>query len=116
MELQCAVQNYDWGKLGKDSEVARLAAVCNNSLTIEDSKPYAELWMGTHVNGPSFVPERDESLLGYLSHNLDSLGGGAQKEFGDDLPFLFKVLSVRKALSIQAHPNKVSIITGYKLN
>lgn len=24
---------------------------------------------------------------------------------GDDLPFLFKVLSVRKALSIQAHPD-----------
>ena len=26
--------------------------------------------------------------------------------YGDKLPFLFKVLSIRKALSIQAHPNK----------
>lgn len=26
--------------------------------------------------------------------------------YGQRLPFLFKVLSIRKALSIQAHPNK----------
>lgn len=28
------------------------------------------------------------------------------KRYGNKLPFLFKVLSIRKALSIQAHPNK----------
>lgn len=28
------------------------------------------------------------------------------EHFGEKLPFLFKVLSIRKALSIQAHPNK----------
>ncbi|KAL8816622.1 MAG: hypothetical protein Q9223_004397 [Gallowayella weberi] len=28
------------------------------------------------------------------------------QKYGDKLPFLFKVLSIRKALSIQAHPNK----------
>ena len=27
-------------------------------------------------------------------------------KYGQRLPFLFKVLSIRKALSIQAHPNK----------
>ena len=31
---------------------------------------------------------------------------GISKRFGEKLPFLFKVLSIRKALSIQAHPNK----------
>ena len=28
------------------------------------------------------------------------------ERYGEKLPFLFKVLSIRKALSIQAHPNK----------
>lgn len=28
------------------------------------------------------------------------------RQYGGKLPFLFKVLSIRKALSIQAHPNK----------
>lgn len=28
------------------------------------------------------------------------------ERYGGKLPFLFKVLSIRKALSIQAHPNK----------
>lgn len=28
------------------------------------------------------------------------------KRYGGKLPFLFKVLSIAKALSIQAHPNK----------
>lgn len=28
------------------------------------------------------------------------------RRYGGRLPFLFKVLSIRKALSIQAHPNK----------
>lgn len=109
MELQCSVQNYDWGKLGYDSEVARLAAICSKSVTIDESKPYSELWMGTHVNGPSFVVDTDESLSVWLQRNMDSLGSDVRKEFGDQLPFLFKVLSVRKALSIQAHPNKVSL-------
>ena len=28
------------------------------------------------------------------------------ERYGEKLPFLFKVLSIAKALSIQAHPNK----------
>ena len=34
------------------------------------------------------------------------LGQDSRQKFGDNLPFLFKVLSVNKALSIQAHPDK----------
>lgn len=108
MELQCSIQNYAWGKVGHDSEVARLATVCNKSLVIDENKPYAELWMGTHVSGPSYMVETDETLAIWLQRNLDSLGPNVRNEFGNDLPFLFKVLSVQKALSIQAHPNKVN--------
>lgn len=34
------------------------------------------------------------------------LSPAISKKYGSKLPFLFKVLSINKALSIQAHPNK----------
>lgn len=34
------------------------------------------------------------------------MGNDVVKKYGEKLPFLFKVLSAQKALSIQAHPNK----------
>ncbi|KAJ2947417.1 hypothetical protein O0L34_g17196 [Tuta absoluta] len=106
MELKCKVQNYDWGKLGKESIVAKLIASAYPEETIDECKPYAELWVGTHPNGPSLIIDRDVLLSEYLKDNLDAIGPAVRKQFGVAVPFLLKVLSVRKALSIQAHPNK----------
>ncbi|XP_045496465.1 mannose-6-phosphate isomerase [Colias croceus] len=106
MELQCKIQNYDWGKLGLDSTVAKLVANADPSITIDPTKPYAELWMGTHPNGPSLIIERDVYLSEYLKNNLDAIGPDVRKKFDVSVPFLLKILSVRKALSIQAHPSK----------
>ncbi|XP_022113544.2 mannose-6-phosphate isomerase [Pieris rapae] len=106
MELQCKVQNYEWGKLGQNSTVARLVASADSSVSIDNGKPYAELWMGTHPNGPSIIIERDIPLSEYLKTNLDAVGPDVRKKFNVLVPFLLKVLSVRKALSIQAHPTK----------
>ncbi|XP_072929270.1 mannose-6-phosphate isomerase [Epargyreus clarus] len=106
MELKCKVQNYDWGKLGHDSKVATLIKSGQPDVTIESDKPYAELWMGTHPNGPAHIIERGISLSEYLKDNVDAVGPDVRKKFGVTVPFLLKVLSIRKALSIQAHPNK----------
>ncbi|KAK9927843.1 hypothetical protein M0R45_025009 [Rubus argutus] len=109
--LRCSVQNYDWGKRGPDSEVARLYA-SNSDSEIDPEKPYAEFWMGTHESGPSFLIHQDlnglsSSLKHWVSTNPNQLlGHKVVQKWGSDLPFLFKVLSVRKALSIQAHPDK----------
>ena len=64
--------------------------------------------MGTHPNGPSKVLVEEEELLlsQWIDANLDVLGDKVKETFDGKLPFLFKVLSVNKALSIQAHPNK----------
>ncbi|XP_042477203.1 mannose-6-phosphate isomerase 1-like [Macadamia integrifolia] len=119
VRLSCSVQNYDWGRIGEDSEVARLFSL-NSGLHIEPSKPYAELWMGSHESGPSFVVENGEpdggssgfesvslkTLKLWISENPSVLGDKVVKKWGTNLPFLFKVLSVAKALSIQAHPDK----------
>lgn len=106
MELVCAVQQYAWGVKGKRSSVAQLAKAMQPSLAIDEEKPYAELWMGTHPNGPSVIKEGGEALSSYISQHPDCLGSTVTAKFGQQLPFLFKVLSVNQALSIQAHPNK----------
>ncbi|KAH0548775.1 mannose-6-phosphate isomerase [Cotesia glomerata] len=117
MELECAVQNYDWGKKGMASSVAQLIKSSSPELNIEQDKPYAELWMGTHVNGPSFIKGTKESLADYITKDSNShvLGDKVKEVFGNTLPFLFKVLSIDKALSIQAHPAKAHAEDLHKL-
>lgn len=110
--INCGYQNYDWGKLGSLSAVARFAAASDRSVSIDESKPYAELWMGTHPSVPSVaasgpyqgIPLR--TLVG--EHPQQLLGEKVIEKFHSDaeLPFLFKVLSIEKVLSIQAHPDK----------
>ncbi len=62
--------------------------------------------MGTHPSNPSKDVETGRDLLDLLRDNQALLGSTAAAKFGRTLPFLFKVLSINKALSIQAHPNK----------
>ncbi|KAG8659735.1 mannose-6-phosphate isomerase 1 [Manihot esculenta] len=116
LRLRCSVQKYDWGKTGTDSQVARLFSL-NSGSKIEVDRPYAELWMGTHESGPSFLLDAGMengasigsqciTLKEWIAKNPNVLGDKVFNKWGSDLPFLFKVLSVAKALSIQAHPDK----------
>lgn len=101
MEILGDVKNYDWGKLGQESEVVKLAQLNDDSFVVDDEKPYSELWMGDHVSGPSKLKATGESLFDFIQKDTKANIGGQPK-----LPFLLKVLSIRKALSIQVHPNK----------
>nr|XP_027075323.1 mannose-6-phosphate isomerase 1-like [Coffea arabica] len=116
LRLRCSVKSYDWGRIGRESSVARLYER-NCKAEAEDGKPYAEFWMGTHDSGPSYVaPETATaaaaekellSLKDLIEKNPRAfLGDKVYDRWGPNLPFLFKVLSIAKALSIQAHPNK----------
>ena len=59
--------------------------------------------MGTHPTLPSkLLQGGGETLLEHLRKEPELLGDRGL----DDLPFLFKVLAIRKALSIQSHPDK----------
>ena len=108
MELKCAVQTYNWGKHGMDSIVATLMKSANADFVVDERKTYAELWMGTHENGPSRLKDTDVSLQKYIQENTKVLGSDTLRMFGSNLPFLFKILSIHKALSIQVHPDKVN--------
>ncbi|KAH8999542.1 mannose-6-phosphate isomerase, partial [Lactarius akahatsu] len=104
------VQQYDWGKLGSASKVAVFAQSAGLSdFRVDETKPYAELWMGTHPKSPSFISASGETLASYLSKNHSLIGEKVIQKFGaadGNLPFLFKVLAIEKALSIQSHPDK----------
>lgn len=107
--LSCVVQQYAWGKKGSSSEVARLLASSDPLVQIEEDKPYAELWMGTHPRGDAKILDNripQKTLGQWIAANPDGLGSKVKARFQGTLPFLFKVLSVETALSIQAHPNK----------
>lgn len=107
--LKCAIQNYVWGKVGNNSEVARLSQSGNPDFKLHQDVPYAELWMGTHPNGPSKIhlDGLEKDLGEWISEHPEQLGKEVNEYFKGELPFLFKVLSVRTSLSIQAHPNKI---------
>jgi mannose-6-phosphate isomerase len=89
-------QNYAWGQLGLDSAVGRLI---QQNESIDPNKPYAELWLGTHVSGPSQIQKggSTEPLSEFLKIN--------EPGYQEGLPYLLKVLSIKSALSIQAHPD-----------
>lgn len=104
LALQCPAQNYAWGRPAEKSEVAQLAKA--NGVNIDESKPFAELWMGTHPSGPATIAGTSTTLSAWLKKHPEALGEPVARRFGADLPYLFKVLSVQTALSIQSHPDK----------
>lgn len=63
-----------------------------------------QLWMGVHPNGPSRLVSNGKLLSEKIAESKSLL---ADHE-GGSLQFLFKVLSVNKALSVQSHPDKVN--------
>ena len=62
--------------------------------------------MGTHPSNPSKDLTTGRSLLDLVQDNQALMSSSISKRYNQKLPFLFKVLSISKALSIQAHPNK----------
>jgi mannose-6-phosphate isomerase len=108
LRLEGAVQHYHWG--GRDF-IPRLLGIPN-----PQRRPFAELWIGTHPQAPSMA-----SIAG-ASRPLDQviaeapeacLGRAACAQFGEKLPFLFKVLDVDMMLSIQVHPNRAQAQEGF---
>jgi mannose-6-phosphate isomerase len=104
-------QDYLWGKIGPDSRVFQLM---NPYCGLDSTRPWAELWVGTHEKAPAQLPQGDGEDGALTLDELvrrypnDIVGDRVAAKFGPnvDLTFLFKVLSVDRPLSVQAHPNK----------
>lgn len=81
--LTCHVKDYDWG--GDASCLVARYATSGGHAPPPAGRPFAELWVGSHRSGAA--RKTDGTDIGHLN-----------------LPYLLKVLSINKALSIQVHP------------
>lgn len=94
------IQDYEWGS---KEAIGYLFGLSN-----PNNKPMAEIWMGAHPKASSaiMVEGQQLSLNTYINaHKEEVVGRQTYQRFGE-LPYLFKVLSAGKALSIQVHPSK----------
>ncbi len=108
-KLQNMVQHYAWGSA---EYIPELLGVPNH-----EHRPFAELWMGSHIKAPSLVVVNGNetlSLRELIARSPDAvLGKKSVKTFGTELPFLFKALAAASPLSIQAHPTKQQALEGF---
>ena len=105
-QLKGCIQPYVWG--GKHY-IANLLNVTNTQ------EPYAEYWLGTHTSASSqlLIANGEISLLDFLHKNPTALGTQSRQLFGDNLPYLLKILDVANPLSIQLHPTKEQAEIGF---
>ncbi len=107
LRLDSAVQHYAWGSATHLPELLGVEA---------DGRPFAELWMGAHPAAPSAVrgSEPGRSVLDLVSDQpAVVLGQEVLETFGPRLPYLFKVLSVGRPLSLQVHPHVDQARAGF---
>lgn len=105
IELKNIIKNYDWGT---EDFIPKLLDIPN-----PEQAPFAELWMGTHSQGESCSVEDGLPLKAAIQKDSAFFLGDAFSEKSGELPFLFKVLSAKNSLSIQAHPNKAQAEAGF---
>jgi mannose-6-phosphate isomerase len=116
-KLKGKVQHYAWGG---HSFIPHLLSVQNTG-----DKPFAEYWLGAHMNAPS------EMVIGNASHNgasaeqvipldqyikahpAETLGSQVAEAFGK-LPYLLKILDVKDMLSIQVHPSRQNAVIEFE--
>ena len=113
MKKICLLENeileYPWGSKSFIPGLLGMSQTNNN--------PKAEMWMGSHKKAPSKVILNSSRIpLDKLIKDYpeDILGDKTSLKFSGELPFLFKVLSASKPLSIQAHPDKIQATFGFE--
>ena len=105
--LRPVVRPYAWG--------SRTAIAELQGRPVPAAGPEAELWMGAHPSAPSGVARDPATLDAVIAAAPDrELGAQCAATFGGRLPFLLKVLSADKALSIQVHPTRAQAEAGYQ--
>lgn len=102
--LNGQVRHYPWGEC---ASAATPHPYIPQLLGVEaGAQPWAELWLGAHPALPSTLD--DGTPLGDAIREAPAEWLG--KAGGTELAYLFKVLSCRRALSIQTHPDEQSAI------
>ncbi len=103
--LQPVIRPYDWGSRHGIAEL--------QGRPVPAPGPEAELWLGAHPSAPSGVAAT--TLDAVIAADPErELGQDCVARFGPRLPFLLKVLSADRALSIQVHPSRAQAQAGFR--
>lgn len=108
-KLRGKIQHYDWGG----------AIFIPHFIKLDEhetlAKPYAEYWLGAHKSAPAEIEVEGKwvTLDKVIQSAPELLGEGSRSQFGDELPFLLKILDVKQPLSIQIHPTKAEAEYGF---
>lgn len=109
-KLKNKPQNYAWGRYAGNSLVHTFMANQDPELASNTEEPFAELWMGSHEKGESsvIITQKEEIIEGNedKSQEVIPISEFLQTKYNKSLPYLFKILSIKDCLSIQAHPDK----------
>nr|WP_255633119.1 mannose-6-phosphate isomerase, class I [Demequina sp. TTPB684] len=97
-----AVQRFDWGAPGGIPELLGIAA---------DGGPFAEAWWGAHPLLPSGTDDGPLDTV-IAQDPVAALGREVAEGYGR-LPYLLKVLSIARPLSIQVHPTASAAHEGF---
>ena len=109
LRMKNTIQPYAWG--------SRNALAGLLGQTQPSDGPQAELWMGAHPKAPSkvYLSEQWQNLDRVIRDDpVAILGVEVSRHYGNQLPYLFKVLAAGQPLSIQAHPGKQQAIRGFE--
>ena len=107
VRIQPALRNYAWGDRERLPDLLGLPVA---------NQPVAEAWYGAHPVAPSLVrvAGRTWPLDRHVADEATTvLGPRVEERFGS-LPFLLKILSVDKPLSIQVHPDANEAEDGFR--
>ena len=107
--LENPIMPYAWGSVDGIAKAL--------GLTNEGGGPQAELWMGAHPKAPStlILPEGRRYLDAMISSDPSRMiGDRVAERYKNRLPFLFKVLSAGRPLSIQVHPGLRKAERGFE--
>jgi mannose-6-phosphate isomerase len=103
------IQNYAWGGHEFIPELLGMHP--------EPHTPYAEYWLGAHKKAPSKIILEDNKTVCLdefiAEYPQRTLGQRVALQYGQ-LPYLLKVLDVKKPLSIQVHPTKPEAEAGFQ--
>ena len=106
-KLTGSLQHYVWGG---HQYIPQLL-----NIPTEENQYYAEWWLGAHHSAPSTIEVDGKNVLltEFLQKNPTALGAQSRASFGDELPYLLKILDVAQPLSIQLHPTKAQAEIGF---
>jgi mannose-6-phosphate isomerase len=104
--LNGILKHYDWGTKGHNNLISNYYYSNKyNERSFTDTDLYfAELWIGNHERGTSNVLNSELSIKNIIEGYASK---AYKKIYNNDLPFMVKLISIGKPLSIQLHPDKI---------